>query len=52
MAALWITEETIVYDSADQVRAHIDFLAEHDPETLADLARALLAELERERGEA
>ncbi|GIM88795.1 hypothetical protein [Paractinoplanes toevensis] len=49
---LWVDEEAISYDSPDEVRQHITFLAEHDPETLADLARALLAELERQRSDA
>jgi hypothetical protein len=39
-----------VYQNADVVREHIAFLAEADPETLADLALGLLADLERERG--
>lgn len=42
----------ILYDSADELREHIEFLADADPETLADLARGLLAELENERAEA
>jgi hypothetical protein len=40
----------IWYDSAAEVREHIAFLAEADPETLADLALGLLAELEAARG--
>lgn len=39
----------IVYDSPDEVRKHIVFLAEADPDTLADVAIGLLAELEQER---
>lgn len=42
----------IVYDSPEMVREHIAFLAAEDPETLADLALGLLADLERERGNA
>lgn len=38
------------YDSAAEVREHIGFLADADPETLADLALGLLAELEQARG--
>lgn len=38
------------YDSAKEVREHIAFLADADPDTLADLACGLLAELEAERG--
>jgi hypothetical protein len=37
----------IVYDSAETVREHITFLAQEDPETLADVALGLLAELEK-----
>jgi hypothetical protein len=38
------------YNSAEEVREHIAFLAETDSDTLADLACGLLAELEAERG--
>lgn len=50
MAALTITPNGVVYQDADVVRDHIAWLAENDPETLADLALGLLADLERERG--
>lgn len=40
----------VIYQSADELREHITFLAKHDPDTLADLALGLLADLERERG--
>lgn len=52
MAAVIIGTEGVVYQSAEDVREHIAFLADADPETLADLALGLLADLERERGNA
>lgn len=52
MAAVVINPDGVMYQSADDVREHIAFLAETDPETLADLALGLLADLERERGDA
>lgn len=50
MDVLFVDPSGVVYSDADQVREHIAFLAEADPETLADLALGLLADLERERG--
>ena len=50
MAGLIVNPEGVVYANADLVREHIVFLAETDPETLAELALGLLADLERERG--
>jgi hypothetical protein len=42
----------VQYGSADEVRGHITLLTDADPETLADLARGLLAEVENLRGRA
>lgn len=39
----------VAYDCAETVREHIAFLAEEDPQTLADVANGLLAELEKVR---
>lgn len=39
----------VVYDHPDTVRSHIAFLAKADPETLAEIANGLLADLENAR---
>lgn len=50
MAGLIINPDGVAYGDPDMVREHIVFLPETDPETLAELALGLLADLERERG--
>jgi hypothetical protein len=52
MAAIVVSPDGVVYHDADVVPEHIAVLAEHDPDTLTDLALGLLADLERERGNA